>query len=88
MMFKLKIELMENYSKPMKRMNASEFYVKNHPTKAPHIQCVFKHVRYIYMLAFAEYLSYGQGIPASNFDASFLRSRSRYTSLKLWPTKE
>ncbi|KAH0717159.1 hypothetical protein KY285_013190 [Solanum tuberosum] len=35
----------------------------------------------IYMLAFAEYLSYEQGIPASNLDASFLRSR--YATL-LW----
>ncbi|KAG5621709.1 hypothetical protein H5410_006927 [Solanum commersonii] len=35
----------------------------------------------IYMLAFAEYLSYEQGIPAGNLDASFLRSR--YATL-LW----
>ncbi|KAH0766742.1 hypothetical protein KY285_002613 [Solanum tuberosum] len=35
----------------------------------------------IYMLAFSEYLSYEQGIPAGNLDASFLRSR--YATL-LW----
>ncbi|KAG5623949.1 hypothetical protein H5410_009167 [Solanum commersonii] len=35
----------------------------------------------IYMLAFVEYLSYEQGIPAGNLDASFLRSR--YATL-LW----
>ncbi|KAG5576827.1 hypothetical protein H5410_056961 [Solanum commersonii] len=35
----------------------------------------------IYMLAYAEYLSYKQGISAGNFDALFLRSR--YAKL-LW----
>ncbi|KAH0735676.1 hypothetical protein KY285_011383 [Solanum tuberosum] len=35
----------------------------------------------IYMLAYAEWLSYGQGNPASKFDVMFLRSR--YAAL-LW----